>query len=162
MLLGLTSQEWGLPKAQYSGQQTMFPVAEGCCIYSLPELLLCPAGRSRGWSCLDTVGDFVSSFSMRILCTNTWETKIYVGEEGKADTANCRCQRRQTFESHSHSQKLIPVKLSENEALIREYCRPAHTQSQGTEHTSEHQSQSWFQRGFQKLIFWGKKKGVTP
>ena len=132
MLPGLASQEWGLPRAQYSRHQTTFPITEGCCTYSLPELLFCPVGRSRGrgWSCLDTVGDFVSSFSMRILCTNTWETKIYVGEEGRADTANCRCQRRQTFESYSHSQKLIPVKLSENEALIREHCRPAHAQSQ--------------------------------
>lgn len=145
LLPGLARRERGLPRAQYSGRQTMFPVTEGWLhLLSIRALLLPSGKKQRGWSCSDTVGDFVSSFSMRILCTNMWETKIYVGEEGRAGTANCGCQRRQTFESHSHSQKLIPTKFSENEALIREHWRPAHGQSQGREeHSSEHQSEPW-------------------
>lgn len=47
---------------------------------------------------------------------------------GRADPARCMCQGRQTFQSHSHSAKLIPVKLGENKGLIRERCSPAHAE----------------------------------
>lgn len=78
---------------------TAFPVTEGAAS-APPTALNLHRERSRVWSCLDTVGEFGSSFSMRNPGSDRWGAQVFSGGEGGEQIPHVGRARRDKLPNH--------------------------------------------------------------